>query len=72
MIATGVPFVSVSGLLLQVWGMLIAYRGLEVAHGFGTRKAATAAVFPVFALMLAAFVVAAFGAAFAAWVGGAQ
>lgn len=71
LLAMGVPFVSVGSLLLQAWGVLIAYRGLEVAHGFGVRKAATTALFPVFVLVIVSFVGAAMGAAFVAWVGGA-
>jgi len=42
-----VPFVSVSALLLHGWGILIAYRGLEIAHDLPPRKAAVAAVAPL-------------------------
>jgi hypothetical protein len=47
LVAMVVPFVSVSALLLHGWGILIAYRGLEIAHDLPPRKAATAAVAPV-------------------------
>lgn len=72
LVVTAVPFASVGYLLLQVWGVLIAYRGLEVAHDLGVRKAATAALFPIFLLALISIAVAVFGAAFVAWVGGTQ
>lgn len=72
LIASGVPFVSVGGALLHVWGVLIAYRGIEVAHGFGTRKAATTALVPVFVFLLLALVLAALMVGFVAWVGGGQ
>ncbi|MCB0045533.1 MAG: YIP1 family protein [Caldilineaceae bacterium] len=34
-----IPFVSVSGLLLAVWSLLIAYRAIEVVHELPWRKA---------------------------------
>lgn len=72
LVVTGVPFASVGYLLLQVWGVLIAYRGLEVAHDLSVRKAATVALFPILLLALISVVVAGFGIAFFAWVGGVQ
>jgi len=47
LVAMVVPFVSVSALLLHSWGILIAYRGLEVAHGLPPAKAAIAAATPL-------------------------
>lgn len=43
---TAVPFVSVSGLLLFVWSVLISYRALEVAHELPWGKAAWSAILP--------------------------
>lgn len=65
-----VPFASVGVLLFQVWGVLIAYRGLEVAHEFGVRKAATAALFPLLVMALLAFFVGAMVAISLNWLGG--
>ncbi len=70
LVVTGIPFASVGGLMMQVWGILIAYRGLEVAHGFEMRKAVTSALFPVVILILSAVVIAAAVASFIVWVGG--
>lgn len=39
---TAIPFVSVSGLLLLVWSVLIVYRGLAVAHELAWQKAIVA------------------------------
>lgn len=47
LVATLAPFASVSGLLVHVWGVLIAYRGLEVAHDLPPGKAAAAALVPL-------------------------
>lgn len=41
---TALPFVSVATVLVHVWGILIAYRGLEVAHELSPGPAALAAV----------------------------
>ena len=41
---SALPFVSVASVLIHVWGVLIAYRGLEVAHELGPGPAALAAV----------------------------
>ncbi|MBI3960890.1 MAG: YIP1 family protein [Chloroflexi bacterium] len=47
LVATVVPFASVSALLLHSWGLLIAYRGLEVAHDLPPGKATAAALVPL-------------------------
>lgn len=70
MLATAIPFASVGSLLLQVWGVLIAYRGLEVAHDLGVRKAVIAAIFPVLVLVLVSFLAAALAASLVAAGGG--
>ncbi len=41
---TALPFVSVATLLVHVWGILIAYRGMEVAHELSPGPAALAAI----------------------------
>ena len=46
LMATIVPFVAVSPLLVHCWGLLIAYRGLEVVHNLPPGKAAIAALIP--------------------------
>jgi hypothetical protein len=43
-LVSAAPFVQVSGLLLTTWGLLIAYRGLEVAHELPWQRAAIAAL----------------------------
>ena len=60
---TVIPFVSVAAVLIHVWGILIAFRGLEVAHELAPRSAALVAVATYLLLLLvsAAFAVA-FGA----------
>lgn len=56
-----VPFVSVNGALLAVWGMLIGYRAVQITHGLTWRRAAVATIIPyaaaviVFALLAGAF-----------------
>jgi hypothetical protein len=70
LLATAIPFASVGWLLLQVWGILIAYRGLEVAHDLGVRKAATAAIFPILILFLISFLAAAMVASLLTVAGG--
>lgn len=47
LVATVVPFASVSALLLHSWGLLIAYRGLEVAHNLPPARAAAATLIPL-------------------------
>ncbi len=49
---TIVPFAMITPLLFHVWGVLIAYRGLEVAHELGPRRAVIAALLPWFVLAL--------------------
>ncbi len=62
---TAIPFVSVNPVLIHVWGVLIAYRGLEVAHELPTGPAALVAVGAWLLLILASTVAAiAFGALF--------
>ena len=46
-IFSAVPFVSVNGLLLFAWGLLISYRALEVAHDLPWQKAVAAAIAPL-------------------------
>lgn len=46
LVASAIPFVSVSPLLLHGWGILIAYRGLEVTHDLPPGKAAAATLLP--------------------------
>lgn len=45
-ILTIIPFVSIGGILIHVWGILIAYRGIEVAHELPPTRAALAVVGP--------------------------
>ena len=60
---TAIPFVSVAAVLVHVWGVLIAFRGLEVAHELSRRPAALAAVGAWLLLLLVSAVAAvAFGA----------
>ncbi len=47
-----VPFVSVSGLLILVWSVLILFRALEVAHDLPWRRAAVTALVPVILLLV--------------------
>ena len=54
---TVLPFVSVSSILIHVWGVLIAYRGLEVAHELSPGPAALAAI-GTWLLLLAASIAA--------------
>jgi hypothetical protein len=41
-----VPFVAVSGLLTTVWGVLIGYRAVQVAHDLSWQKALVATLIP--------------------------
>lgn len=53
-VLTVIPFVSVSGLLLAVWALLIAYRAVEISHDLSWQRAALAvAAVPVVLLLLA-------------------
>ncbi len=42
-----VPFATVSGVLIGVWSLLIAYRALQIAHDLPWQKAAWAALLPL-------------------------
>ncbi len=46
-----IPFVSVSGLLLAVWSLLILYRAVEVAHELPWQRAALVASVPYLLLV---------------------
>jgi len=60
---TVIPFVSVASVLIHVWGVLIAFRGLEVAHELPPGPAALVAVGTYLLLLLVSAVTAlAFGA----------
>ena len=60
---TAIPFVSVAAVLIHVWGVLIAFRGLEVAHELPPGPAALVAVGTWLLLLLVGTVSAvAFGA----------
>jgi hypothetical protein len=53
-VLTVVPFVTVPWLLLAVWGLLIAYRGVEVAHDLPWQRAVLAVLAaPALLLLLA-------------------
>ena len=68
---TVIPFVSVASILIHVWGVLIAYRGLEVAHGLSPGPAALVAVGAWLLLLLVSSIVAvALGALFIVAGGG--
>lgn len=49
-----IPFVSVSGVLLFVWSLLIAYRAMEVAHQLPWKRAVWAAVIPALVILVLA------------------
>lgn len=49
-----IPFVSVSGALLFVWSLLVAYRAMEVAHQLPWRRAVWAAVIPALVILVLA------------------
>lgn len=54
---TIIPFVSVSGLLLAVWSILIVYRAIEVTHDLDWQRAAVAALAaPVLLVALSFFI----------------
>ncbi len=57
--ATALPWVRVPGILLSVWGLLIAYRALQVAHALPWRRAVFAALLPVLVLILLAIALSA-------------
>jgi hypothetical protein len=55
---TIIPFVSVSGLLLGVWSLLIAYRAVAVSHQLSWPRAALAVlVGPILLLLIGAILV---------------
>lgn len=54
LVVSAVPFAAVGGLLLHVWGVLIAYRGLEVAHDLPPKRAAGAVLMPLALALLVA------------------
>ena len=70
LLATAIPFAAVGSLLLQVWGVLIAYRGLEIAHELDVRRAALAALLPVLLLALLSFALGVLLASLLVWMGG--
>lgn len=47
LLLTGIPFVSVSWLLLIMWGLLIVYRSVEVTHELDWKNAALTASIPL-------------------------
>jgi len=51
-----IPFVSVSGLLLLVWGTLILYRAAQVTHELSWQRAILAALAPLLLLVIVALV----------------
>ena len=59
---TAFPFVSVVAFLVHVWGILIAYRGMEVAHELAPGPAALAALGSWILLMAVSFAGAAMAA----------
>jgi hypothetical protein len=61
-VLTAIPLVTVPGLLLAVWGLLIAYRGVEVAHDLPWSRAALAVLAaPALFLLLVASAAALIG-----------
>ncbi|MBX3054173.1 MAG: YIP1 family protein [Caldilineaceae bacterium] len=56
LLVTILPFAAVGGLLIHVWGVLIAYRGLEVAHDLSPARAAIAALVPLVLGILVALI----------------
>lgn len=70
LLATLIPFASVGAWMLHIWGLLIAYRGLEVAHDLGVRKAMTAALVPLLILAVISSIIATLVASSILWLGG--
>lgn len=52
LLLSGIPFVSVSWLLLIVWGLLIVYRSVEVTHELDWKQSALTASIPLAVLSL--------------------
>jgi hypothetical protein len=69
-VLTVVPFVSVSGLLLGVWTLLIAYRAVEVTHDLSWQRSAMAVLAAPALLVLVSFFIAALSALLLAIGGG--
>lgn len=59
LLLTFIPFVTVGSALLTVWGLLIIYRGLEVAHELPWEKAVVAALVPLLVLFFGTLVISA-------------
>jgi hypothetical protein len=58
-VLAAIPFVSVSGLLLGVWSLLITYRAIEVTHDLPWQRAAlTILAAPLLALVIGFFIAA--------------
>jgi hypothetical protein len=56
-----IPFVSVSGLLLSAWGLLIGYRAVQTTHELSWGRAALVTIVPyIVALLLAPLLAGAF------------
>lgn len=51
LLLTGIPFVSVSWLLLIMWGLLIIYRSIEVTHELNWKESAITACIPLVVLV---------------------
>jgi hypothetical protein len=58
-VLTIVPFVSVSGLLLAFWALLITYRAVEITHDLSWQRSALAVLAAPILLLLIGFFVAA-------------
>ena len=56
---TVIPFVSVSGLLLAVWSILIVYRATEVTHDLSWQRSAVAALAAPVLLIVLSFIIGA-------------
>jgi hypothetical protein len=62
-----IPFVTISGLLLSAWGMLIGYRAVQTTHQLSWARAAIVTIIPyVVALLLAPLLGGAFALGFTA------
>jgi hypothetical protein len=68
---TIIPFVSVSGLLLGFWALLIVYRAIEITHDLSWQRAALAALAAPLLLILISFFIAASTTVMFAMGGGA-
>ena len=58
-VLTIIPFVSVSGLLLAFWALLITYRAVEITHDLSWQRSALAALAAPLLLILLGFFVTA-------------